>query len=402
MEVGGLGRDLAGGEAGGHVGVGAGGDGLGDRQERVGQRVHGLLAVGGGLCEAAQEDRLDLRGDAGVRGRDAQRPGRLLDVHRHQAHGVGVGEGHAAGQQLVGDDAERVDVAARVDRLAAGLLGGDVAGQDGRAVARVRADRAGELLEDRGADDLERLVLVLVAHGVAVAGLERAEHDAVAVQAVEDLAQAHQQAAGAGPRQATAAGEHGREVVAVDEVGDDEQLALEGHADVEDVDEVDQRAGLAALDRQVALDAGADAGDEARLGDQRGHQHADRDRLVELDVVGPEHRAGRPLAHRRDDAVAVGEERADQRGPGLPTRCIRGLCPEGPYSRLRLVERRHFVNIPQYGTARDRARPLDDPGALARRWCAVGCAPASEGQGAGGSMRGCQRPSERAMKAAAV
>jgi hypothetical protein len=69
--------------------------------------------------------------------------------------------------------------------------------------------------------------------------------DALAVEAVEDLTEADDEAAGAGPREAAAAGEHGRQVVAVEEVGGDEDLALEGHADVGDVDEVDEGGGVA-------------------------------------------------------------------------------------------------------------------------------------------------------------
>ena len=320
--------------------------GLGDRGEGGGEGVHRGEAVAGVLGEAAQEGFLDLGGDVGVGGDLAGRPRRALQVHRHQAHGVGVGEGDGAGEELVGDDAERVDVGAGVDGVAAGLLGGDVAGEDGGAVARVGADGAGELLDDGVVDDLDRLVFGLAADGEAVAGLEAAEHDALLVEAVDDLTEADEEAAGAAPREAAAAAEHGVEVVAVEVVADDEEFALEGHADVEDVDEVDEGGGVALLDRVVAVDAGADPRDEAgQLGERR-HEHAHRDGLARDHVVGAKHRARRALPDEVGDLVAVGQERAGERGPRFPRRCAR--CARGARCgrcvgrfRLRPCERRH-------------------------------------------------------------
>jgi hypothetical protein len=254
-----------------------------------------------------------------------------LQVHRDQAHHVGVDEGWCAGEQLVDDDAEGVDVGAGVDGFAAGDLGGEVAGLGGDLGGGVRADAGGDALEEGMVDDLDRLLLALAADRVAVAGLQGAEDDALAVEGVDELTEADKQAAAAAPRQATAAAEHGGQVVAVDEVGDDEDLAVEGHAGVGDVDEVDEGAGAQARDLFVAIDAGVDARQLGVLG-QRGGQDAHRDRDVREHVVGAEHRARRALTDERCDAVPIGQDRPQER---------RSRLPRGGSAGLRLNERRH-------------------------------------------------------------
>ena len=97
----------------------------------------------------------------------------------------------AAGEQFVKDDAERVDVAARVDRLPQKLLGTHV-GPRAHELARLR-DRVvrGEVVSDPGDSEIDHLrPPILVDEDVA--GLQVTMHDAVVV-AVGDRVADHSQ-----------------------------------------------------------------------------------------------------------------------------------------------------------------------------------------------------------------
>jgi hypothetical protein len=114
-------------------------------------------------------------------------------------------------------------------------------------------------------------------------------------------------------------------IVAIHIVGDDEDLGLQGHADVGDVDEVDQRLRVAAVDRRVAVDAGADALDEAGLLREPRHEDAHGHRLALLDVLGLVDHAGRADAELGDHAVAVGQHVADEDRLRPPRLCVGGF-----------------------------------------------------------------------------
>ena len=88
----------------------------------VGQLAGGRVAAGRRLGHRLQADRLQVARDLVVE--PARRP-RLVLQHLQQEHAAVAAERPLAGEQLVEDDAEAVDVAAGVDRvrLAAGLLG---------------------------------------------------------------------------------------------------------------------------------------------------------------------------------------------------------------------------------------------------------------------------------------
>ena len=118
---------------------------LGGEAERVPERFcqfsGGLIAVVGILAQGGEEDLLERPRD--VRVERGRRRRRLLEVLHDDGDGrVGV-EGDAPGQHLVEDDAEGVEVSARVARLALPLFGGHVGGR-ARDRARHREARAAE------------------------------------------------------------------------------------------------------------------------------------------------------------------------------------------------------------------------------------------------------------------
>ena len=88
----------------------------------VGELPRGGVAAGGGLGHRLEADRLQVARDLVVE--VARRPGLVLE-HLEEEHPPVAAERALAGQQLVEDDAEAVDVAAGVDppRLAPRLLG---------------------------------------------------------------------------------------------------------------------------------------------------------------------------------------------------------------------------------------------------------------------------------------
>ena len=89
--------------------------------EPVGQLVHRLEPLGGVDGETAEDDGLQLRGQLGAD--VAQLGGGPAQAGDHRILRRFPGERQLAGKQLEGQNAERVDVAPSVERLAADLLG---------------------------------------------------------------------------------------------------------------------------------------------------------------------------------------------------------------------------------------------------------------------------------------
>ncbi len=113
------------------------------RAERLIERVHVRPALVAILLQRAQADRLDVGRDVAGRGAAARRHHRLEQVLGQDAHeGVGV-ERHLAGQHLVHDAADRVDVDAVIGRLPLRLLGRHVLGraEDHPGLRQARARR---------------------------------------------------------------------------------------------------------------------------------------------------------------------------------------------------------------------------------------------------------------------
>jgi hypothetical protein len=118
--------------------------------EALAQGLGGLGSRVGLLLQAVEEQRLERRGQVRPQRRGRRR--RLRRVRHHQRERLRVHERRPPGEDLVQHDAERVQVGAGVDGLAAGLLGRHVAaGAEHRARQRVR--RALEDPRDAEVDD---------------------------------------------------------------------------------------------------------------------------------------------------------------------------------------------------------------------------------------------------------
>jgi hypothetical protein len=105
-------------------------------------------APGGGLLEQ-REDQLVELGRHAARQRRGNRRRRVQVLPEHVCGGH-AGKGLAAGDELEEDAAQRVEVRARVDQLAADLLGGRVGGSAGEAALHVEDLAALALGEGQG------------------------------------------------------------------------------------------------------------------------------------------------------------------------------------------------------------------------------------------------------------
>ena len=149
--------------------------GLEGRHERGGRGPAVLRLLGQRLQDRSHERLLHLRGR---RKRD-----RILHVLHQHGHGRVGGEGHAAGQELVGHDAEGIDVRAPVHGRARGLLGGHVL--RGAADHPGRGELVRAIQHPRDAEVGEVDALVLVEQDVL--GLHVAVDDALGVGVGEGI-----------------------------------------------------------------------------------------------------------------------------------------------------------------------------------------------------------------------
>ena len=294
-----------------------------DRGHRVGEGPHGRPAIFGGLGERTGDDRGDGLGDR-TSGAGGQQGHGLEQVAGAQVGRARVGEGDAAGEQLVHDDAERVDIGAGVDGAAGDLLGGSVTEVGrGRGRAEARPQVVAEHVADAGAEDLEGAGAGLVADREEVAGLQVEAEQAVLVREVDELAGADHQRPERAPRQRALAGELGRQAVAGKELGDDEDEAVVGTAEVGQLDDVG--AEVVAVHRGPGLEAGLEAGEHRLVVRQGGRQDPQGDAAGEGHVLGPVQGPGAAGVDAREEAVAVG----DQPGGLLRIRGARRRRPAG-------------------------------------------------------------------------
>jgi len=152
--------------------------------DEVGAHLRGApVAVVGVLGHRPEGDGVRIRGDRGVAPR--WRDGRLAHVLVGDLHRRVGRERRFAGEQFVQDAAERVHVGARVDGVAAGLLGRQVLGSADHGAALGHALLVVEhRLGDAEVDDLHRAALV--DHDVR--GLDVAVDDAAPMAEAERLA----------------------------------------------------------------------------------------------------------------------------------------------------------------------------------------------------------------------
>ena len=198
-----------------------------------------LVAVGGHALEAPGDDAAYGRGDVGRR--DLERRGILgRDLDEELPHGVPL-EGKAPRERLVHQHPERPDVRAGVDLAGAfDLLGRHVRGRPERDARRRHARRA--LHGDVRDAEVEQLGDHRPA-GVRqedVLGLDVAMHDASPVGVSDGLDDRHQDPGGGveGEPLAAARSEVGTEVLALEELLDEEGNAGRVFSYVEDVDDV--------------------------------------------------------------------------------------------------------------------------------------------------------------------
>jgi len=199
------------------------------RLERLHEIVRALEPLVGGLRHHLPDD---LEHGALIVGLERRGGDFLHDVLVADRERVLAVERHAAGEALIRDDAEGIDVGAPVERLRAGLLRTHVMRRaDGHPGARELAAR--RRLRDPEIGDHRQPVLV--EHDVV--GLDVAVDDAALVRVREGARHLDQDLTDLGRRERAARGQHGRQRLTAQELHD----------------EIDHPAGLAdAIDRDDA------------------------------------------------------------------------------------------------------------------------------------------------------
>ena len=202
--------------------------GVGDRpaqpdgREVAAELVGGLVPGVAGLGQGVEDDGVDVLGE--LLGEPRRRDRRLAHVLVGDGDRAVAGERRPAGQQLEEHAAGGVQVGARVDGLALGLLGREVLrrADDGLGLGHRRVG-VGHRAGDAEVHDLDGAVV----GDHDVRGLDVAVDDAVAVAVGEGVEDPLGDAEGLGRRQRAALGEDLAQGPAVDVLHDDE-----GHLDL--------------------------------------------------------------------------------------------------------------------------------------------------------------------------
>ena len=262
--------------------------------DRLGEALRIPVAPDRLLVQAALDRRGEARRHAGRDAGDRRRGGREL-----LAHDVGAGfpvEGEPAGERVVARDAERVEIAARVDGLAARLLGAHVVGVAHDAAVgreRVRLCRA----RDAEVGD-ERPLTAALEEDVLGADVAMDEPRPVRVgERPRDLAQHARRLAG---KERAALADAFAERRPLDERHDDvdEAAALPDRVHRDDVRMGQCRGGLR-LAQECLAQLGA-------LG-QRGRQHLDRHGTREADLASEVDDSHSPATDLAIERVFAGE-----------------------------------------------------------------------------------------------
>ena len=292
---------------------------------QVAQQVAGALVAGRRVAlHRPGDDGRQPHGDVGPRLADRRRI-LVHALHHHRERVVGA-EGERAGEDLVQDDAQRVDVAAVVGGFAAGLLGGHVidGADDGAGLGhgRPRLERARDAeVGDEG---------VPVAVDQDVLRLEVAVHDPGLVRRLERLGDLARQRQRPFDRQRPLALQQRFEIFPLDELHRDE---LEVARLAEVVDAQDVLVGDAAGQQDLALEPFEDLGARRHVG----ADHLQGDVALQLAVVGPVDGPHAALAQDGGDLVACAQPR-----PGGQAQAARGLASGGA-SRAGVEPRRRLV-----------------------------------------------------------
>ncbi len=294
----------------------------------------GLRARVGALGERAHHDAREGLADGGVGRGDHRRGGHGLDVAGHHHHGVLVDEGRVPDQHLVEQDAERVEIAAGVERSALRLLGGHVAGgaEDRAGLRLERVDRS-LLALDLGDPEIQDLAdLGFVAAGAAgekeVIGLEIAVNDALLVGLFEREQGLARDAHGLGDLDARGPLQAGAEGLALEHLHRQvergaalRELVAVG---IGDLAEVEDRDGVRRREEAhrpgLAREAGLGLGVEGAIGAEDLDGDVAADRLL----PGAVDRAHRSGADAAGDHEAIGDGDAEE---GIPVGLGEGTVP---------------------------------------------------------------------------
>ena len=290
------------------LGVAGRGDELGRR--RLARRDRSLERVAAGqhrrrgerrgralarLLLQAREDRaLDARVEAPNQRRGLDRP--LVAVLARELGEALALERPPAGDELVDHEAERIDVAADAHLAPEQLLGRHVGGRPRpHVLARQRVGQPGQ--PEVGEPNLPPAV----EHHVR--GLQVAVQQALRVRGAQPLGDLARHVERLVEREAPDAPEQRREVLSVHELHREEVLPL-GLSDVPHA--ADGRV------RHLARGAhlGVEPLDAVAVGLEGGRQELERDRLLELEVVGAVDLAHPAAAQQAHDPVAIGEDRS--------------------------------------------------------------------------------------------
>ena len=274
------------------------------------------VGVGGARRGLLGEHRHDEAHEGGRHvGRTRRQVGRRLrDVREQHLGDARRGrERRLAGAELVDDEAERVEIAAPVDRLALALLGRHVRGR-AEDRARARAEVRIRLVERARDAEVEHLDVVALAVAIEqhdVLGLEIAMHDAVGLRAAQRAGDLQGDGDGARRRHAARA----RQLVAqrppLEELRRDEGLPVE-------IADVVEPHRVRVLDGRREVHLLHEAVDDLPLTRELSVNELERDLPVHgmLDGgVDDAHAA--PAEHARDRVAAARDRPADERIHGL-------------------------------------------------------------------------------------
>jgi hypothetical protein len=254
------------------------------------------------LGEALEAQRLEIARDVAVQ----QARGRRIDLP-DLSDGVdgAVGpERRAAGEQLVQDRAQPVDVAARVGLASGGLFGRHVAGRSHRAAARGQGSVDRHPVGETEVGDARAIRLV----DQDVPGLEVAVHDAQRVRRVHggrDVAHVAGRALGWQRR----AAHQIRQALALDQLHREVRLAVV-------VADLEHRDGVRVTELGGGARFLAKAVDLVLVGELAGGDELQRDLAIQRRIARPPHHAHRAAPDRRDQIVTAEAARGGRRWGG--------------------------------------------------------------------------------------
>ncbi len=305
------------------------------------QLVHGLEAILARLRHAAQDDLLQLGDDGEVLAQLARRHRGLVQMLEDDVHRRRRGERHLAGEHVVQQHAQRIDVAALVRALVARLLRRDVV-RRAHERARVgdvvlRGFAAGEELHQAEVENLHEVVIVLLVQEHHVGGLQIAVDDPERVRFPQRAADLLRDVDHPVLRQRSVGLHRLRERAAVEELhGDEEDSVVRAAVVVErDGVRVRQLGGDARLEEEPLVEVGIAVVPRAQ--DFKGHHAVQR--CLQC-LVNTAHSA---VANALEDPVSIVEDPAEQRirlclrGRNFRDRAQTGHLTSAPGSPLSLA-----------------------------------------------------------------